>query len=216
MSKATNKAKASKASAKSTSTAKNGAAKTYICKVNLAHDNDKRLPLTKENFSPLRSGGFRPMCKKCQVLKSKEWTDAKKPMRQVQARARQLTKLGIPVEVPKAKGFDIKTALPLVTIRRTVMPNGNVIFGQRVDGGKYFPSVDAEAEYDKLVAARKAKSAERKATKAPAKAKAKTATKAGNGNGKSKAKTVTAKAKAPAKKVATPKAKPAIAASATA
>lgn len=197
MSKATNKTKASKA----TTAAKTGAAKTYICKVNLAHDNDKRLPLNRENFSPLKSGGFRPMCKKCQVIKSKEWTDAKKPMRQVQATIRGFQKAGVQVDVPSAKGFDIKAVV--MTRPHTVMPNGKIVDG-RAEGGSFKRSEPAVDAFNRIKKARDAEKAKAKSA-TPVKAKAATA----KGNGKAKAKATKPVAKATPAKKPTPKATPA-------
>lgn len=171
MSNKNTKNSGSNAKGKATHTAtNNGVATDRVCKVNLAHKQNKKLPLTAEHFSPLRTGGFRTMCKKCQVVKSREWTDAKKPMRQVQARARQLAKAGIVVDIPAAKGFDMATALPLMTVRHTVMPNGEIIREKRVNGGVYKPSIPAEDAFAALKAQRKAdrQAAKATATDAPA------------------------------------------------
>lgn len=134
---------------------------TRVC----ARHGGEALELNDTNFSPLQSGGFAPNCKPCNVIISKEWTSRPEvaEMRKVQARARQLTtQYGIPVLVPSAKGFDINTALPLMTIEHTVMPDGSFVIGQ-VEGGEYHPSVDAESIYTAQVEAKKAERQARQA-----------------------------------------------------
>jgi hypothetical protein len=145
--------------------------KVHTC--NTCGSTDELNAKGEPNFSMLKTGKLRPMCKSCQTAKSIGWTTEKAEYRKAYSRANFFLTRGIPAIVPTAKTWN--EGDPIMTLEYGLL-DGKIV-SPDTEGATVVPSVNAEDVYAAQVAeakaARDAKHAEQTAIAEAAKAERK-------------------------------------------